>query len=455
MHRTVSRALGLAILVTALFALSAPASSRAASFLADDASTLAEGETIEGNLYASGDTVTIEGEVTGDLICAGATILVSEKASIGGDIACAGRTIDIRGQVAGDVRAAGYLVRLGEGASVGGEWLAAAFAVELEPESEVADDLLAAGAQVRSAGTLKRDARIAAGGLEILGEVLGDVDASLGGAADAPQPMPWFQQGGDPVPVPVKGGLTLGSDARIGGDLSYSSPEASEVAEGAVRGEVTHELITPQASGAAGTAQPEQPWWQRWLLGSLRMAIALLLVGLVVLALAPRLTDGVRGLALGELIPNLGWGIGATFGAFVLMVALAVASALGLVFLSILTLGQLAKLAFALSFVCGTLLSFGLYLLGWGGQSLIARDLGDRLLRSSGGAARGVAGQALPLALGALLMALVLGLPIPVLGSLLRFLVLAWGLGLALLALRRTVTGGQASGDLGQAAGMS
>lgn len=448
------RAFGLTTLCLALGALLLPRATRAADFLTEQDATVEAGQTVDGNLYASGDTVTIDGRVEGDLICAGGKILINASGSVGGDVACAGRDIEIRGEVLGDVRAAGYVIRLGEGARVGGEWVAAGFAIELEPESEVAEDLMVAGAQVRSAGTLKRDARVAAAGLEILGEVLGDVDAALGGAADAPQamPMPWMQPDAGPMPASVKGGLTIGKQGRIGGTLNYRSPEKAELPEGAVAGDVDHALVSPEAAGA-DVPEPEQAWWLRWILDTLRTGLALFVVGLLLLALAPRLAARAQGLALSELLPSLGWGIGGYFGAFVLMVALALATGLGVVFLSLLTLGQVAKLAFAFSFVCGTLLTFGLYLMGWGGQALVARDLGSRLAASAG-AEQGLSAQLLPLAYGALLLALVLALPVPFLGSLLRLLVLAWGLGLALLALRRTMAA-QAGAGQGDAGGLT
>jgi len=407
---------------------------RAAEFLGDGTEAVVKaGTTIDGNLYASGQTVKIEGKVDGDLICAGSQIIVAEGGEVTGDLICAGQSVEISGTVDGDVRAAGYLVRVNSGASVGGELVGAAFAIEVEPDASVGDDLMAAGSQVRVAGTVGGDARVAAGGLDIQGDIDGDVNAAVGGASDAMPAgmMPWGSQI-QRMPAVVPGGLHLDEGATIGGDLDYSSPAEAELPSNAVSGKVAHEVVTETTDSTVPT--PPRPWYVRWLLDTLRRALVLFVIGALLLWLAPRLVEAGRGLLAGQALAGLGWGCGTMFGSAVLLIGLVIATILGLIFFSALTLGEFSGLLFAISAIVGTLLTFGLYLLAWTGQSVVADEIGRRLWRSGDG---GTGARLAALGLGSLLLALLVTLPVPFLGFLVRLLATGLGLGIMLLALRR------------------
>lgn len=437
----------LCILLAVLAAgLLAPRLARAAQFLGDEAEAVVKaGTTVDGNLYASGQTVRVEGTVDGDLICAGSQIIVAEGGEVTGDLICAGQSVEISGTVDGDVRAAGYLVRVNSGGSVGGELVGAAFAIEVEPDASVGDDLMAAGSQVRVAGTVGGNARVAAGGLDIQGDIDGDVDASVGNASDAMPAgmMPWGNQV-QRMPAAVPGGLHLDDGASIGGDLDYSSAAEFDLPAGAVSGKVAHEVVT--ATEGVETTTPERPWPLRWLLALLRRALVLFVIGALLLWLAPRLVEAGRGLLAGEALAGLGWGCGTMFGAAVLLIGLVIATILGLILFSALTLGEFSGLVFAISAVLGTLLTFGLYLVAWTGQAVVADAVGRRILRSADG---GIGARLAALGLGALLLALVLTLPVPFLGGLVRLLATGLGLGIMLLALRRQLAqpgSGMASG---------
>ena len=123
------------------------------------------------------------------------------------------------------------------------------------------------------------------------------------------------------------------------------------------------------------------------------------------------------------------------FGAGVLLIGLGIATILALILFSALTLGEFSSLALAVSAVLGTLLSFGVYLLAWMGQSVVATGIGRLILRDGDPASRGR--QLAVLALGAILLAAVITVPVPVLGSLLRLTAAALGLGTMLLALMK------------------
>src|SRR5205085_11299623 len=89
--------------LTLIVALATPAA--AADIRSGDSITVAAGETINDDLYAFGNTITILGTVRGDVIAAGATVEID--GAVSGNVMAAGNSISIRGPVAGSVRIAG------------------------------------------------------------------------------------------------------------------------------------------------------------------------------------------------------------------------------------------------------------------------------------------------------------------------------------------------------------
>jgi cytoskeletal protein CcmA (bactofilin family) len=117
------------------------------------------GETVEGDLYASGRAVRVDGVVTGDLLAVGGELAVAGEVT--GDVMAAGGSIVISGQVGGDVRAAGG---------------------QLTVSGSVGEDLFVAGGQVTlaSSGQVGEDLVFGAGQLTLDGTVAGDVLGSGG-----------------------------------------------------------------------------------------------------------------------------------------------------------------------------------------------------------------------------------------------------------------------------------
>jgi hypothetical protein len=70
--------------------------------------TVPKGETKTGTFYATGQTITIDGDINGDLICAGSTVNVN--GAVHGDVICAGQLVSVNGPVDGSVRLAGQSV---------------------------------------------------------------------------------------------------------------------------------------------------------------------------------------------------------------------------------------------------------------------------------------------------------------------------------------------------------
>ena len=88
----------LFLLVFLLF----PFSSKAHTTRVKDFIYIAKDEIVEGNLYFIGKSVTVEGEVLGDLIGAASNIPINGK--IGGDLITISESLKMDGEIMGNLR---------------------------------------------------------------------------------------------------------------------------------------------------------------------------------------------------------------------------------------------------------------------------------------------------------------------------------------------------------------
>src|SRR5688500_5659542 len=99
--------LGLRSLLGLLSATACSSPTFAFETRAGDSVHVKEGEVIEGDLYAFGEIVKVDGTIKGDLIAFGGQISV--KGTVEGDIAAAGQTVLIEGHIGDDARLAGQV----------------------------------------------------------------------------------------------------------------------------------------------------------------------------------------------------------------------------------------------------------------------------------------------------------------------------------------------------------
>jgi hypothetical protein len=85
------------VLVTATLFWCWAASAQAIVFKSGQDVSVPKGETINETLVATGQTVSIDGDVSGDVICAGQNISIA--GNVNGDVLCAGQTVDVAGSV--------------------------------------------------------------------------------------------------------------------------------------------------------------------------------------------------------------------------------------------------------------------------------------------------------------------------------------------------------------------
>ncbi len=406
----------------------------ATTFAGDDAYLLPEGQSVSGNLYAFGNTVRIEGRVDGDLISGGTKVEIAPGGVVEGDLMAGGQSVVIQGTVNGDVRAAGFMVQAEPGAIIGGEIVAAGYSVGIGEGARVGGDAAMAGAQGIVDGTIDGDLRFGGAGLDIQGQVNGDVDAAVDAPGTAAPPTWWtmFMPEAPALPRSAPMGLTVGDGARIGGELRYTSPEASTIREGAVAGGVAYTQTAAPAATAETEpeeAPPPPPTAAdralAWLGDVFKSFLSLAIIGLVLAWLTPRLLGSAHGVLAAQPAPSAGWGCLTLVAAAAGVLMLLVAMVLGLIIVGTINLDPLVGPILSASFLGFALLTFGTVLLGWVGRVVVSLWIGRWLLSRL--APTQADNRYVMVLTGALVFAILTGLPY--IGGVLDLVGMALGLG--------------------------
>lgn len=411
------------LLLTLLLTLLAAAPLAAARIEGGDRIVIAAGEARDDDVIAGAETFILQGTIHGDLVVFGGSVTIAPGAHVEGDLIAAGGQVVLEGHVRDDARIAGAVLTLGERAEVGDDLIAAGQSLETRAGSWVGGELVFGGGQGLLAGSVIQGARLAANGLELRGRIGGNVHAAVGepGRGPAFSPLVFFQ---DLPPVPgVAPGLAVREGARIEGDLSYVGARDAAIPAGAVAGKVTRQAPeTPAAPSAADR-----------VLATLRTFAALLLVGLLLLWIAPKSVQGGASALQAHPGPSLGWGAASLVGAVVCVLSIVVATALTATILGTLSLGGLTALAilagivtfaaFVLAFVFAAVFVSKVIVACLGGRLILGRIKPEW-------AERRVAA----LLVGAL--ALVLLGALPVIGGIVQLLAVLLGLGALFLLAR-------------------
>jgi hypothetical protein len=306
---------------------------------------------------------------------------------------------------------------LNRDASVGDDLVAAAYSLENESGSAVGGTLMYAGYQALLDGTVDEDLQAAANGLELGGEVGGNVNAEVDGEEGGPGPA-WFMSAPGVQIPPVEPGLTVTGSARIGGDLTYESSTEARISPGA---QIGGETVAEERPADEEEEEPASP-----VLDNLRSLIALVLVGLLLVWLAPGWTRRLAGTVLDRPLASLGWGL-LSFVAFaVLGVAILLATILLAVIFGLLALGGLVALIIVLGVLAETALVVVFLISAGYLAQIVVSFLAGVLLVEAVRPGRGT-GRVLPLVVGLILYVILRA--IPWLGPIVGLAVVLLGLG--------------------------
>ncbi len=398
--------------------------------------------TVNGNLFVSGDTITIRGTVNGDVFAGGRIVTVEKGATITGSLFVGAARIKVDGEVDGTIFAGSAEMILADGSLVGRNVFYGGFSYEMLKGAMVKIDQFIGARQVVLNGTTGRNVNIGAMAVEINGTIGGNakIEVSEPGLRTAPR----FEWGQNNSIVAIPSGLRIGPDAKIEGKLTYTS---SVNQESAIQGNLAQPPVfqtpvpgredqykapgqIPQASKdvvrAVAPLTAGGFMFGFWFYRVLREFLTLFILGCLALWILPRMSARVTSVFRKQLWPSFGWGILVTMIGFIAMVIVPVVFiALG-IFLAAVSLGGLAPAYFGLVGLGLTFIAaLFLFLVFTGSMVAGSYAIGEAMLSKSTPLVGGK--RILALFLGVLLIAITTA--IPILGGLWGILVAMTGMG--------------------------
>ena len=346
-----------------------------------DAQTFGESVTQRGHvqedLYLAGSSVTVDAQAEGDVSVAGGRVTIENN--INNDVMAVGGTVELRAKVKDDARLAGGEVTVA--GDIGDELLAVGGTVVVTPEARIGGRAWLAGGTLEIDGRVAKSLKAAGNKIVIGGEIMGDADV-------------------------VGEHIEIAPGAIIHGHLNYRSPNQAKIDPGArIVGAV---IMTPLEAPPAAARGAHVG-------GFVFKLLALFVTATVLVLLFPTFsTRAARGV---RKAPWVALGLG---------LAVLASGPLVIVVLMLTLIGiWLALIVLALYLV--------LLLLGYLTAVLFLADAGLARLRRAEEPSPGWRLTAIAVTL------LVLGLLrlIPLLGGLIGFLLLLFGLGALTRALWR------------------
>jgi cytoskeletal protein CcmA (bactofilin family) len=323
-------------------------------------------------------------------------------------------------QLGGKIRSGGE-VEVAAGETVSGDLYASGGQVRIE--GTVDGDLVASGGQVQISGEVTGDALVGSGNVDISGQVGGD--ARLG----AGQVTVGGSIGEDLVAG--SGQATLSSSGQVGEDFIFGTGQAT--LDGAVAGDVLGYTGNYVRGGSVGGTENvtvvgrDEPEVGDRLLEGLQRFVSILVVGALLLWLAPRVVEGGAETLRRRPWASLGVGLLGMVGFVVLVLVIILAAVLLAIGLGLIRLEDLVGITFWGAGAVITALGFLFFLIAaFGAQAGVGLSLG-RLAVGAGPIARRWAA----LILGVLVVVVISSLP--VVGGWLGLVIAAFGLGALIL----------------------
>jgi cytoskeletal protein CcmA (bactofilin family) len=255
-----------------LVLLMVPAAALAARSDANMTTVLVKGDNRVGTYFGTGQSLTINGDVSGDLICAAQTVVIN--GTVGGDVICAAQTITINGSVAGSIRSVAQVLTIN--ASVARNLTIAGQDITLGNNAKVGGELLTAGQ------TVALNAPIA-GAIYAAADTL-SLNAAVGSNATA-----------------YINSLNFGNEAMIAGNFDYTSGQTFSVDKAKIHGVIARHA--PARSNQPDTTAADRLAMLIYWVG------AALIGGTLAVWLAPRLVRSTTHVMLQRWQASMSWGL--------------------------------------------------------------------------------------------------------------------------------------------------
>lgn len=274
--------IALLLALAAVTAAVLPTSASALTLREGSSVQVAEGEVVADDLYAFGDTITIDGTVEGDLVAFGQIVVVNGE--VRGALISAAQTVRVPGSVGGTARVAGATVDVS--GRVAGDVLAGA--AEVVVSGDVGRDLAVGAQHVGVSGSIGRNVLAGCSSLTIAGDVGGDVQAQ----AES---------------------VTVAEPGQVDGNLEYWSN-----AEADVRGDVAGQTVRHDPPEQARQREHREPGGVAGAMLAVFLAWVQAFVGFALLGLALvfAFARGARAgsqAAIARVLPSLGVGLAVFF----------------------------------------------------------------------------------------------------------------------------------------------
>jgi cytoskeletal protein CcmA (bactofilin family) len=381
------------------------------------------GETINDDVYALAQTVIVNGTIEGDLIAFATDVTINGRVT--GDLLGAGQSVVINGTVEDDVRMAGAVLQLGANGQVGDEVMSAGYSLDMQSGSQVGGDLTFLGGQATIDGTIGGDLMVNAGSLAFNGTVAGDANVAVGGAETQPAINPLQFMPDAPDMPTVAPGLTVGDNAKVGGEVNIEVPDR------AIAADVPAELNPNVEVSAAPVATTNDSnlfvdSGMKFIGRFLVFAIA----AIFVVWLASILLQEATGFLSEKPLPSLGWGALLYFVLPIFAVVIFGAASIVALILGLIGLGSIATtiIVFTVMILAAALLAF-IVILALLTKIVAGYALGKLIFRS-----RPDTNFWVVMLVGLAIVALLIALPIA--GGLLNLLISMMGLGALWLTYR-------------------
>ena len=279
--------------------------------------------TVNGILFAGGQTVTLNGIVNGDAFLTGETIIVSDSAVVDGNLVIVGADLTMNGSVSGSVFGGSAAMILEKNADVGRNFYFGGFSLTTEEGSVVGKDLLSGNYQSVLSGAIERDLKVGAGAVELKGTIGRNAVIDVGYDQASEESMAWIQFNptlNQYVPVIIEPGIRVSDSASVDGKLTYiSSVNQTSALENITSGAVTYKTPVPDDSRSVGldySANEVQPFssnplnfvWQTAAMNAARNFLKLMALGAFSLWLVSKPFMKVVDAAYKEPLKAMGWG---------------------------------------------------------------------------------------------------------------------------------------------------
>ncbi len=318
--------------------------------------------TVNGALFAFAETVELNGTVNGDAILGGQEVIVGENAVIDGNLFVGAANIVVNGTVTGTVFGGSTAMTLGESAAIDRNFFYGGFSLTTEEGSAIGKDLYAGNYQSILSGDIARDLNLGAGAVQLNGSIGRDAMVAIGdeesqdGSAEWMQFNPYFNQY---VSQALEPGVHVAESASIGGKTVYtSSIDRSNVFESVTTGAVIYQTPVPGTSGKGirYSMDDVKPFNQNAgrmyarfsVMNTVRNFIKLMAVGALILWLLRKPFMKVVEAAYAQPMKAIGWGFIIIAVGFVALFIIPLVFVMIGVLIGIISLGSLLYVWFGL-----------------------------------------------------------------------------------------------------------